>query len=342
MSNARSHTRAGLGYRAIGMWEAGLRERDIANRLSLSRATVGFWIRKFKKHGSLDRLSGSGRPRATSFRADRRLGRLCKEHRFATSSQLQSWWSESVTKQTVRNRLHKLGFKSFRPVVCPLLSPCHRSARLAWAMARCHFREQQWSKIIFTDESRFLLRPVDGRTRVWRMSGERYHQQCTVEETMHGGGSVHVWGAISRTGRSQLLILRTNVDGQSYKRVLEDHLLPWAAQHFGPGSDSWRLQDDNAPPHRATCVKDFKASAGIRSIPWPSRSPDLNPIEHVWDMLGRKLHSSPTQPNTLSQLADRLKTTWNEMLQDDVANLIDSMPRRVRAVIEARGGQTSY
>ena len=99
---------------------------------------------------------------------------------------------------------------------------------------------------------------------------------------------------------------------------------------------------DNAPPHRASCVRDFKASAGIRSIPWPSRSPDLNPIEHVWDMLGRKLRSSPTQPNTLSQLADRLKTTWNEMLQDDVTNLIASMPRRIRAVIDARGGQTRY
>ena len=59
--------------------------------------------------------------------------------------------------------------------------------------------------------------------------------------------------------------------------------------------------------------------------------------ETLWGMLGRKLRSSPTQPNTLSQLADRLKTTWNEMLQD-VADLIDSMPRRVRAVNNARGG----
>ena len=56
------------------------------------------------------------------------------------------------------------------------------------------------------------------------------------------------------------------------------------------------------------------------------------------DMLGRKLRSSPTQPNTLSQLADRVKASWNEMLQDDVADLIDSIQRRVHAMIDARGG----
>ena len=206
-------------------------------------------------------------------------------------------------------------------------------------MARCHFRELQWSRIIFTDESRFLLRPKDGRNRVWRYRGERFDEQCTVEQIAHGGGSVHVWGAICRTGRSALLILRSSVNGLTYKQVLEQQLLPWAEQHFGP-ANSWWLQDDNAPPHRASLVKAFKASVGIRSIPWPSRSPDLNPIEHVWDMLGRRVRR--TQPKSLSDLATRLKAAWQELPLDQVTNLVDSMSRRVRAVIEVHGGQTRY
>ena len=334
--------RAGLGYRVIGMWEVGLSRNAIADFLGVPRATVGFWVRKFRKYGSLDRLSVSGRPRSTSARADRRLIRLCKSNRFSTSTELLHGWNESVCKQTVRNRLKQHHFKSCRPVVRPLLSPCHKSARLAWAMARCHFREQQWSRIVFTDESRFLLRPVDGRVRVWRMPCERFQNQCSVQKTMHGGGSVHVWGAICRTGRSELVILRSNVDGSTYKRILEDHLLPWAVRTLGAASDCWMLQDDNAPPHRARCVADFKATSGIRSIPWPSRSPDLNPIEHVWDMLGRKMRSDPMQPASLSALADRLKKAWSEINQEHVAHLIDSMSNRVRAVIDAQGGQTKY
>ena len=172
--------RAGLGYRAIGMWEAGLSRLAISRSLGVPRSTVGFWVNKFRLHGRLDRLSVEGRPRATSRRTDRRLKRLCKTHRFSTSSELLEAWNQSVSQQTVRNRLHKFGLRSRRPAVCPLLSPCHRSARLAWSMTRCHFRELQWSRIIFTDESRFLLRPKDGRIRVWRHPGERFERS-----TMH-------------------------------------------------------------------------------------------------------------------------------------------------------------
>ena len=176
-------TRAGIGYRAIGMSPVDI----VAAFLGLPRASVGFSVRKFKKNGTLNRPSVSGRPRATSVRADRRLFRLCKRNRFATSSELLRWWNEMVTTQTVRNRLRNHGIRSYRPLVCPLLSPCHKSARLAWAMARCHFRrQQQWSRVIFTDESRFLLRPVDGRVRVWRMPGERFQEHCSVPQTRIG------------------------------------------------------------------------------------------------------------------------------------------------------------
>ena len=175
-----AHHRAGLGYRAIGMWEAWLSRLAISRSLGVPRSTVGFWVNKFRLHGRLDRLSVEGRPRATSRRTDRRLKRLCKTHRFSTSSELLEAWNQSVSQQTVRNRLHKFGLRSRRPAVCPLLSPCHRSARLAWSMTRCHFRELQWSRIIFTDESHFLLRPKDGRIRVWRHPGERFERS-----TMH-------------------------------------------------------------------------------------------------------------------------------------------------------------
>ena len=104
------------------MWEAGLSRVAISRLLKVPRSTVGFWVKKFRHHGCLVRLSVEGRPRATSHSADRRLKRLCRTHRFLTSSELLETWNEYVTQQTLRNRLHQFGLRSHRPAVCPLLS----------------------------------------------------------------------------------------------------------------------------------------------------------------------------------------------------------------------------
>ena len=108
---------------------------------------------------------------------------------------------------------------------------------------------------------------------VWHAVGERYKPQNTVSYFKAGGGSVHVWGVIWKGGRRSISILR-NVVTQStcinlLRRFFQDHDLP---------SNSV-FQDDNAPAPRAAAVLRFKEESNIRSLPWPSRSPDLNPIE---------------------------------------------------------------
>ena len=118
-----THHRAGLGYRAIGMWEAGLSRVAISRLLKVPRSTVGFWVKKFRRHGHLDRMSVEGRPRATSRRADRRLKRLCRTNRFSTSSEFLETWGENVIEQTLRNRLHQFALRSRRPAVCPFCLP---------------------------------------------------------------------------------------------------------------------------------------------------------------------------------------------------------------------------
>ena len=87
--------------------------------------------------------------------------------------------------------------------------------------------------------SRFQLRPTDGRVRVWRERRHRFQPHCL--STMHGGGSVHVWGAICRDGRSDLVILRDFVTGESDKKILDDHLLPWATQQLGQLERDWKF-----------------------------------------------------------------------------------------------------
>ena len=177
---------------------------------------------------------------------------------------------------------------------------------------------------------------------MWRSAGERNASCCTTETVSYGGGSVHVWGAISATGRSELVILRQNVNRETYKVVLREHLLPWATANLGDPQRDWKLQEDNAPAHRARAVKEEKEHLGIRSIPWPSQSPDLNPIEHAWSLLGRRVRGRMPPPANLGQLAAVLEEEWLRIPQEHIANLINSMPRRVNSVIKAKGGPTKY
>lgn len=336
------HRPSSIRYRAIGMMEAGLAAREISSRLLVPTATLYRWFSRFRAEGEVERHPGSGRPPATSHRADRRIIRLARMNRFSSSTTLLRWWREPVSAWTVRRRLHRANLFARRPLRRPLLTAAHRRIRLGWAMARCHFRDNQWSRIVFSDESRFVLQPTDNRARVWRTSAEIPWQQFVSETTAYGGGSVMVWGAICSNGRSSLVIIRGSLRGESYRQLLSEHLLPWAEHLLGPRATHWRFQDDNAPPHRCTLVNQFVQESGIRRIDWPSRSPDLNPIEHVWDVLGRRVRARDPPPTSIAQLSIALQEEWLQISQGLIRRIVLSMPRRVHQVLQTRGGHTSY
>ena len=118
--------------------------------------------------------------------------------------------------------------------------------------------------------------------------------------------------------------------------ILQPHLLP--------AIDVQReiFQQDNARPHTARVTRDFLAANNVNVLPWPSRFPDLNHIEHLWDELDRRLRQRQRQPQTLQALAACLQEEWQRIPQAFIRRLIQSMTRRVRTVIHARGGHNRY
>jgi hypothetical protein len=200
-------------------------------------------------------------------------------------------------------------------------------------MARCHWRVQ-WKRIIWSDESRFLLYPMDGRRLVWRLRGERWNENFIVHAMQAGGGSVHVWGAIWTGGRSQLIRLQGNVNAVRYCDVLHGF---FTTTHLPAHC---KFQQDNAPAHKSWMVSQMLDDLNIPVLTWPARSPDLNPIEHVWDILGRRMQQRVC--GNLNQLFNALREEWDAIPQEDLDHLIASMPRRVGMVIEKHGGHTRY
>ena len=181
-------------------------------------------------------------------------------------------------RTTVNNRLLSRGYRAYRPTTKPLLTANHRRLRLELAQRWLNLTVAHWQLIIFGDESRFQLYPVDGRLRVRRLPGERFRPGCQAHRVQAGGGSVHVWGAFHNSTKSPLVLPDGYLTGVLYRGILQSTLVPFARHYFG---DNYRYQDDNATPHRARVVLDFLQQGNVTKMEQPPRSPDCNPIEHL-------------------------------------------------------------
>ena len=100
------------------------------------------------------------------------------------------------------------------------------------------------------------------------------------------------------------------------------------------------FQQDNAPCHTSRQTKTWFDEAGIEPMDWPAQSPDLNPIEHLWGVLGKAIRSMAS--TSKDNLYKNLRSEWEKISPETCKNLVESMPRRVKAVIMAKGGPTRY
>ncbi|GBL87387.1 hypothetical protein AVEN_118335-1 [Araneus ventricosus] len=134
---------------------------------------------------------------------------------------------------------------------------------------------------------------------------------------------------------------RGTVTGVRYR---DEILEPYVRLFRGAVGPEFILMDDNARPHRALLVDEFLESEDIRQMDWPARSPDLNPIEHVWGALGRAIATRNPPPRTSveNELKTSLLNEWDQLPQEMINCLISSMKSRCKACISVRGDHTPY
>lgn len=329
---------------AIGLLNAGLSLREVGRRLNVSHSVISRLRERHQQTGSVKQRPRSGRPKKTTPRQDRQMVVLAKRERVKSAKMINSEFRNAtgvrISDQTVRNRLHSHNLRAFRPAVRPRLTMRHRTNRLEFARLHVNLDRARLRNILFTDESRFCLDFHDGRRRVWRSKNERYANCNVVEHDRFGGGSIMVWGGISLDGSTDLYVIRNgSLNALRYRdEILDPIVRPFA----GAIGDDFILMDDNARPHRARIVNDYLARESIVRMEWPAYSPDLNPIEHAWDVLQTRISALPVSPTTINELADALVQEWRQIPQQVFQNLVLSFTRRCQAVINARGGHTRY
>ena len=153
-----------------------------------------------------------------------------------------------------------------------------------------------------------------------------------------------VWGCFSYHGAECFWVVPKGmtVNAVRYKEILQARLLPSVRNMFPGQGDQYIFQDDGAPCHRAKIIKNWLTENNITSMTdWPGQSPDINPIENLWAIIKR--HIRERKPTGRVSLIEAIIRAWNHDVNiDTLHKLIESMPRRIAAIIAAKGNVTKY
>jgi hypothetical protein len=224
----------------------------------------------------------------------------------------------------------------------PFLSKRHRRARLDFAISHKDWTIEDWKRVVWSDETKINRFGSDGRSYAWIGEEENAYSDKTVTATMKfGGGSLMMWGCMFWEGVGYSCKIDTRMDGDLYTRILQQELqdsLAW----FNKLPSEVIFQQDNDPKHTCKLAKKWFQDNNFQVLTWPAQSPDLNPIEHLWDHLKRKLAGYEKVPGGMLELWERVEKEWEDIKAEECQRLIESMPRRVEAVIKAKGGYTKY
>ncbi len=133
-------------------------------------------------------------------------------------------------------------------------------------------------------------------------------------------------------GRTALVRTIGSFDKNTYRVIIDSHVLPFTEQKHG-GTESFVLQEDNCGLHRATTIATYLQNKDAVRMKWPAQSPDLNPIENIWGIMRTRLRKRDVLPRSPMHLFQILSGMWNSLPDSIFGNLVASMPKRAKLVV---------
>lgn len=327
----------------ISLLNEGYSQRQIQSRTGLGKGTIS---RIAKEVDCNKENNCGGRPPKLSTRDKAAIIREIRSGRADTAVQatqfINSTISNPVSSQTIRRVLKSSGFHSATKKKVPLLKKTHRQKRLQFAQYHENWTVADFKRVLWSDETKINRIGSDGKAYVWKERGELISDRTTTPTVKHGGGNnLMVWGCMGWNGVGKLIEVQGKMNADQYVDILGEGVEEsFEALEMTEGEHYF--QQDNDPKHTSNKATQWFQDNEIQVLSWPAQSPDLNPIEHLWEHVKRCLQQYPTPPKGVHELWDRVSEEWNAIEPGVCQNLVESMPRRIQAVIKAKGGHTKY
>ncbi len=316
----------------VALIEEGHSRCSLAREFNLGESSVQYMYNQYVATGSYTHMLQTDRPQATTAWEDRNIAHEAMRNPFLMTTTIAQYASTSrdtpVTSRMVQRWLKEKNLRSYKPAMGPILMRQHCAARmspgplmigivsysLTSLVSHCigptvviecgGGRELDInSKILFDDRIFSVVREWLGRHTGWCEAGTLYVWQ----------GSAESWDILW---------------GNSPHHVVP--FAPFVRENF-------LLQQDNARPYVTRVARDFLETVGIKALEWPAFSPDLNPIEHLWDKMGSELWKCNPLVLLLNKLRQALEEIWEAIPQEDVWALIESTPPE-----DGSGNQSSW
>lgn len=311
---------------------------DICKRTGLNKRTVIRYKHKWRLRGTLDDLPRPGRQPKITTTFNRRLAQVKRSIPRAPAHTLAKRMSElqgaSVGAQTVRRALHRMGYHWRLPGRKKLTSS-QKAARVAFAEEH---RSDSWHKTWAFDEAYFNLQRHSNRCWVsvtTEVSVQRSKLTSAQEKI-----SVGICFAINRKRKSALCFLPKNWSGPDLVQLFREELLPSMKWPRNP-SKVQRFIIDNDGRHQMAVWKEFTRSRRLHPLsPWPSNSPDLNPIENIFGWMKKFVENEG--PTTEATLIQAVQKAFENIPDDHPAHLMDSIPTRLELVLKHKGARINY
>jgi len=308
----------------------------IAKELHCSENTVSLWVRRWEETRSLQDDDRSGRPRCTTDDTDQDIMHYSDTHVTANPKDIRRELELDISPHTVRRRLNEIGLHG-----CVQRAE-HENvlARLSFAEGYSRWSEDDWAKVVFSDETHFYL-GHHGREYVNRPLGAALDPKYTRKDNDQLKGKVSLWGCICASGLGHAELYTETLTALRYQSILTLNLKR-SADAFWPERDrgQWWFQQDGAAPHTAGTSQTWFHNHGIDIIEWPAWSPDLNPIEELWNDLKARVYGR--HPHTMEELERYVTEEWAATELSFINHICRNMPKRLQLVVANHGHKIPY
>ena len=345
----------------LGLAKALMPQREIADLMKCSKSAVQHTLATYLFETFQGRNPRRKYERKTTQRENRYIERALKQNDSLPLRDITNIIGLPISERTVRRRRSEAGLGSYVAAEKPGLRKENVVKRLEWAMRYKDWTDDDWKHVIWSDESNIWIGVNPRRQWVICPPGERLNWKYVKKTFKSAQVKVMVWACFTGERLGPLIVCDDGgIGADEYEDILYDGLFSLIDDLLEPPDDPGTIQvadqntflfmQDNALCHKAIPVLEFLQENRVPIMEWPPQSPDLNPIENLWTELKVRFHkwflelfNYPSKSlEARYRYSEVLQEVWYSQGMEMVEALIQSMPLRCQAVIDAKGGWMKY